>query len=294
MFRGSFRAAVASAYRTYLSRRTVRAATDRLPFIHSFDGSRRRDRPLLLLHGTGGNEISLLRFGRKLAPRAPLLSPRGKVLENGASRFFRRFAPDVLDEEDVRRRAHELADFIEEARAHYHLAAPLAIGYSNGANMATALLLLRPETFAGAILFRAAQITLSDFQPPELNGKPVLLISGADDPTIQPERFTELVASLRRYGASLETKIIPVGHELSRADIALGRRWIEVKSPPELTRPEVRRRPRVVGAFPDGQSCLNLAAARLRYIAGTAWSAKCYMNMRPLYQPQVPQTEAVA
>jgi transposase-like protein len=57
---------------------------------------------------------------------------------------------------------------------------------------------------------------------------------------------------------------------------------------------EIRRRTRVVGAFPGGQSCLNLAAARLRYIAGTAWSTKCYMNMRPLYQPQLMQTEAVA
>ena len=209
MVRGTFKSAVAWAYRSYLSRRTVRAATDRLPFIHCFDGSATRDvRPLLLLHGTGGNEISLLRFGRKLAPHAPLLSPRGKVLENGATRFFRRFAPDELDEEDVRRRAHELADFIAEARVHYRLSEPIAVGYSNGANMATTLLLLRPETLAGAILLRAAQITLSDFQPPDLSGKPVLLLSGVDDPTILPERFSRLVASLRRYGASLETKVV--------------------------------------------------------------------------------------
>jgi phospholipase/carboxylesterase len=211
-----------------MRRRTVRAGTDRLPFIHSFVDSASRDRPpLLLLHGTGGNEISLLRFGRKLAPRAPLVSPRGKVLENGALRFFRRFAPNVLDEEDVRQRGHELADFIEEARVHYRLSAPIAVGYSNGANMATTLLLLRPETLAGAILLRAAQITLSDFQLPDLSGKPVLLLSGADDPTILPERFTRLVASLRRSGASLEAVVVPVGHELSRADIRLARKWIE-------------------------------------------------------------------
>jgi phospholipase/carboxylesterase len=82
------------------------------------------------------------------------LSPRGKVLENGSLRFFRRFAPNELDEENVRRRAHELADFIEEARVHYRLSTPIAVGYSNGANMATTLLLLRPETLAGAILLR--------------------------------------------------------------------------------------------------------------------------------------------
>ena len=91
--------------------------------------------------------------------------------------------------------------------------------------MATTLLLLRPETLAGAILLRAAQITLSDFQPPDLGRKPVLLLSGADDPTILPERFSQLVASLRRYGASLETKEVPVGHELSAADIRCGRQW---------------------------------------------------------------------
>lgn len=93
----------------------------------------------------------------------------------------------MLDEEDVRRRAHELADFVEQARVCYGLSVPITVGYSNGANMATTLLLLRPETLAGAILVRAAQITLSDFQPPELAGKPVLLLSGADDPTILPE-----------------------------------------------------------------------------------------------------------
>jgi phospholipase/carboxylesterase len=226
MFADHFGAAATSAYHIYLKRRTVRAPTDRLPFIHSFVDSTRRDPPLVLLHGTGGNEISLLRFGRKLAPHAPLVSPRGKVLENGAPRFFRRFAPDVLDEEDVRKRTHELADFIEEARLHYRLSAPILVGYSNGANMATTLLLLRPETLAGAILLRAAQITLSDFQAPDLNRKPVLLISGADDPTITPERFNWLVASLREYGASVETIALPVGHELSRAEISLARQWI--------------------------------------------------------------------
>jgi phospholipase/carboxylesterase len=146
-------------------------------FFYRFeDGTDRNAPPLLLLHGTGGNEESLLPLGRAVAPTAPLLSPRGNVLENGAHRFFRRFAPDVLNEEDVLRRAHELADFFEEARVHHRLSVPITIGYSNGANMATTLLLLRPETLAGAILLRAAQITLSDFQPSDLSGKPLLLL----------------------------------------------------------------------------------------------------------------------
>jgi phospholipase/carboxylesterase len=225
---GSFKPAVGWAYQMYLSQHAVHSASDQLPFIHSFVDSATRDRPLLLLHGTGGNETSLLRFGRILAPHAPLLSPRGKVDENGGRRFFRRFSPGELDEEDVRRRAHELADFIEEARVHYRLSAPIAVGYSNGANIATTLLLLRPETLAGAILLRAAQMTLSHFQHPDLSGKPVLLLSGADDPTILPERFSRLVASLRGYGASLQTEVVPVGHELSRADIRLARQWIRL------------------------------------------------------------------
>jgi phospholipase/carboxylesterase len=205
-------------------------------FFYRFeDGTDKNASPLLLLHGTGENEESLLPLGRAVAPTSALLSPRGNVLENDAHRFFRRFAPDMLDEEHVRRRTHELADFIEEARVHHGLSAPITIGYSNGANMATTLLLLRPETLAGAILLRAAQITLSDFQPPDLSGKPLLLLSGARDPTILPDRFTRLVTSLRRYGASLETEVLPGGHELSRADITLARRWIESNIPP--TRP---------------------------------------------------------
>src|SRR4051812_42545299 len=90
-----------------------------------------------------------------VAPGAPLLSPRGKVLEHGMPRFFRRLAEGVFDEEDVRTRAHELADFIEAARREYGIAAPVALGYSNGANIAAAVMLLRPEALAGGVLFRA-------------------------------------------------------------------------------------------------------------------------------------------
>src|SRR5256885_34211 len=112
-------------------------------------------RVLLLLHGTGGDENDLLPLGRELDPAAALLSPRGKVLENGMPRFFRRLAEGVFDEADVRARAHELADFVAAAREQYRIAAPIALGYSNGANIAAAVMLLRPETLAGGILLRA-------------------------------------------------------------------------------------------------------------------------------------------
>src|SRR6478735_1426976 len=112
------------------------------PFSHAFEpGSDTARKPLLLLHGTGGNENDLLPLGRMVAPGAALLSPRGKVLENGMPRFFRRLAEGVFDEQDVRRRANELADFVTEARGRYDLPAPIAVGYSNGANIAAAVLL---------------------------------------------------------------------------------------------------------------------------------------------------------
>src|SRR6187397_432273 len=131
-----------------------------LGFEHRFvparpDGAGRP--PLLLLHGTGGDESDLLPLGEALAPGAAVLSPRGNVLENGMPRFFRRLAEGVFDEEDVIRRAHELADFVGAAAARHGFDPKrvIAVGYSNGANIAAAILLLRPGALAGAVLFRA-------------------------------------------------------------------------------------------------------------------------------------------
>ena len=123
-----------------------------LDFIHRLEEGRPDERPLLLLHGTGGDENDLIPLARMIAPTASLLSPRGKVLENGMPRFFRRLAEGVFDEDDVRRRANELADFVTNARARYDMAPPIALGYSNGANIAAVVLLVRPSELAGAIL----------------------------------------------------------------------------------------------------------------------------------------------
>src|ERR1700742_1919045 len=117
-----------------------------LSFVHRFVPATLPHRPpLLLLHGTGGNEDDLVPLGRAVAPGSALLSPRGPVLENGMPRFFRRLAEGVFDEADVRRRAQDLADFVAAARVAYGLAAPVALGFSNGANIAAATLLLHPE-----------------------------------------------------------------------------------------------------------------------------------------------------
>ena len=137
-----------------------------LAFIHRFEPANRLEAPpLLLLHGTGGDENDLLPLGRLISPGSALLSPRGKVLENGMPRFFRRLAEGVFDEDDVRQRAHELADFVDAARNGLrHRQRPSRVGYSNGANIAAAMMLLRPDVLAGAALLRA-MVPLS--QPPQ-------------------------------------------------------------------------------------------------------------------------------
>jgi phospholipase/carboxylesterase len=197
-----------------------------LSFIHRFEPATTPDPcPLLLLHGTGGDENDLVPLGRAIAPGAALLSPRGKVLERGMPRFFRRLAEGIFDEDDVRRRAIELADFVEEARGRYRLGAPLAVGYSNGANIAAALLLRRPNALAGAILLRA-MVPLAATPPADLDGKSVLIVSGAQDPVVPAENAERLAARLREAGAAVDHHVLPVGHGLSNTDLALATRWM--------------------------------------------------------------------
>jgi phospholipase/carboxylesterase len=206
------------------------ASTD---FIHVFEpGSDASRAPLLLLHGTGGDERDLLGLGRTVAPGASLLSPRGKVLEGAMPRFFRRLAEGVFDEADLVRRTHELADFVAEARERYDLPAPVALGFSNGANIAASLLLLRPEALAGAALVRAMSPFTRESphaEPPqaELAGKPVLILSGALDPIIPAEDAQRLARTLSAGGALVDHRTLPTGHGLSQADVGLLRGWLD-------------------------------------------------------------------
>ncbi|TFV75722.1 alpha/beta hydrolase [Bradyrhizobium frederickii] len=195
-------------------------------FIHRFEpATRAGSPPLLLLHGTGGDENDLLGLGKMISPGSALLSPRGRVLEHGMPRFFRRLAEGVFDEADVRRRAHELGDFVSEARQRYGIGAPVAVGFSNGANIAAALLLLEPDVLAGAILLRA-MVPLSDAPTADLAGKPILLLSGQGDPIVPAGNSARLAALLSQAGASVTHRVLPAGHQLSQADVTLARDWI--------------------------------------------------------------------
>jgi phospholipase/carboxylesterase len=198
-----------------------------LAFIHRFEpGNRLEAPPLLLLHGTGGDENDLLPLGRAVSPGSALLSPRGKVLEHGMPRFFRRLAESVFDEDDVRRRANELADFVEAARERYDIAAPVGLGYSNGANIAAAMLMLRPDVLAGAVLLRA-MVPLSEPPKADLKDKPVLVVSGKLDPIIPASNSAQLAALLTKAGANVQHPVLPTGHQLSPTDLTIGQKWIQ-------------------------------------------------------------------
>lgn len=203
-----------------------------LGFVHRFEpGSRPGAVPLLLLHGTGGNEDDLLPLGRRLAPEAPLLSPRGKVLENGMPRFFRRVAEGIFDLEDLRLRAGELAEFIQGARRTYDLGEvpPVAVGFSNGANIAAALLLLHPGSLSGAVLLRP-MVPLVPDPLPQLEGIPVLIASGRQDPIVPPDQPRALADLLRSAGADVTLHGSVAGHGLTREDLELAERWMHALS----------------------------------------------------------------
>ncbi len=200
-------------------------------FIHEFvPGTSRRT--LLLLHGTGGNERDLIPLGREIDPNAALLSPRGKVLENGMPRFFRRLSEGVFDVEDLKQRTNELADFVAGAVQHYQLAADclVAVGYSNGANIAASILLLRPEILHAAILFRA-MVPLVPENLPDLSPVRVWISAGNQDPIIPTSETERLAQLLRRAGADVTVRFANANHGLTNAEVETARHWIEEFGP---------------------------------------------------------------
>lgn len=197
-----------------------------LGFVHGFERGN-STRTLLLLHGTGGNEDDMLPLGRRIDAQAALLSPRGKVLENGAARFFRRLAEGVFDEEDVVRRARELAEFVDRAAAEYEFDSNqlIAIGYSNGANVAAAMLLLGLAKFRGAILLRA-MMPLTTPDVPRLDQHRVLISVGEKDEIVPPDEGKRLADALRWAGADATVETQIAGHNLVLNDIVVAQRWL--------------------------------------------------------------------
>ena len=208
----------------------TRMFQEEIQFVHRFippSESTTPCRVLLLLHGTGGDENDLIPLGRELDPTAAVLSPRGQVLENGMPRFFRRLAEGVFDEEDLVQRAHALADFVSASAARYEFDPKrvMAVGFSNGANIAAALLLLRPEVLAGAVLFRA-MVPIVPAVLPDLVHAHVLLSSGTQDPIVPVENAERLAGMLREAGANVTLRFEPAGHSLALGDIKAGREWL--------------------------------------------------------------------
>ena len=184
--------------------------------------------PLLLLHGTGGNEHDLIPLGRQLSPGSALLSPRGDVSEHGMPRFFRRFAEGVFDLDDVAKRTHALADFVAAAATQYGFdpAKLTALGYSNGANIAASLFLLRPESLAGAVLLRP-MVVLEPKALPDLRGKRLLLLSGRHDPIVPMDHPERLAAQFRTAGADVTLQWLDTGHQLTEADLKHAARFLQ-------------------------------------------------------------------
>jgi phospholipase/carboxylesterase len=202
-----------------------------LGFVHRFVPAGGPEAPtLLLLHGTGGDENDLLPVGRMLDERAALLSPRGKVLEHGMPRFFRRLAEGVFDHEDLVNRTHELAEFVERAATEYGLdpGRVFAVGFSNGANIAASLLLLHPKLLAGAVLLRA----MVPFRPealPDLSGTPVYIAAGRADQIVPAENTERLAQLLREAGAEVTLDWQPGGHGIGPEEIQSARAWLVEK-----------------------------------------------------------------
>jgi phospholipase/carboxylesterase len=182
---------------------------------------------LLLLHGTGGNEDDLIPLGRLIYPNANLLSPRGKVLEHGMPRFFKRLAEGVFDIEDLKFRTQELAKFVNEASLQYSfdLSKTIAVGFSNGANIAASLLLLYPQVIAGAVLFRP-MIPIIPNNLPNLSEKKIVILSGQYDPIVSKKQAEDLFSLLKKTDAKVTIQWQESGHEITQDDVQIAKKWL--------------------------------------------------------------------
>jgi phospholipase/carboxylesterase len=207
-----------------------RSAAPPFTYQHIFEpGTDPAAPPLLLLHGTGGSEHDLLRLGRALSPGSALLSPRGDVSEGGALRFFARLAEGVFDPAEIARRTQALADFIITASARYRIdpVRLIAVGFSNGANIAATLLLLRSETLGGGILLRPMVVLDQPAAAGSLAGKRILLCHGTTDPLVPADHPARLAGLLRAGDADVKVERLPASHALTPQDVAAAQSWLQ-------------------------------------------------------------------
>ncbi len=202
-----------------------------LGFVHRFrPGAPGSSDTLVVLHGTGGNEDDLLGLAQTVAPGTAVISPRGKVLEAGAPRFFRRLAEGVFDPAEVRARGEELAEFIRLAMTRYELDAKrvFALGYSNGANIASSMMLIEPDLIRAAVLLRPMLV----FEPEEkadLTGKAALISAGRVDPIVPTASVEKLVRLLEERGAEVTLKWQLGGHNLVPSEIKEAADWLGLR-----------------------------------------------------------------
>jgi predicted esterase len=185
---------------------------------------------LLLLHGTGGSESDLLHLGRELSPSAALLSPRGRVLENGMPRFFRRLSEGVFDIADLTEQTHALARFVEGASKAYGFRPDrvVAVGYSNGANIAGSTLILHPGALAGAMLVRP-MVPFMPEKMPDLSRKPILVLAATRDSLVPKEETERLAGLLERGGADVSLSWADATHAITAGDVVAGKAWVAEK-----------------------------------------------------------------
>ena len=199
-----------------------------LGFVHRYlPGEDESGPTILLLHGTGGNEEDLIGLAEALAPGAAILSPRGKVSEFGAPRFFRRLAEGVFDHEDLLFRTHELAEFVEAASKVYGFdpSKVVAVGYSNGANVAASTILLHPALLRAAVLFRA-MVPFEPDETPDLSGMPVFMAAGRMDRMIPPDNAQRLAEILDEAGADVDLRWRDTGHPLTYEEVREAKAWL--------------------------------------------------------------------
>jgi predicted esterase len=182
---------------------------------------------IVLFHGTGGDENDLVPFATKIYPDAHVISVRGNVLENNYKRFFERYAEGIFNEDDIKKRAKDIADFCTEVKTIHNLEHTkfIALGYSNGANMIGGVLLLHLDIFDAAILFRG-MLPLYPESTLDLKDVSVLMVNGSNDHMISHDKAIELAEILKQYGADVTHEWLPLAHQLSQNDIDIAEAWI--------------------------------------------------------------------